>query len=301
MPVGNGSVYAGKIVNFPRGITMNPQALITLLEDTDPVVEQELLNFFTVNSGFSDLVQLEVAGSLVSDERKLFFSSLYQLCKLNYFHSSLNQLLASPSLQNPDLLTDALLGMNVFFETSYPVMDCKLILDNLADEIIETIHPDDDLIDKVSAITNVLFFKHQFRGNHNRYYLPENSDLSSVLHHKTGIPVTISMLFFIIARRCGIPVYPAALPRHFMLFMTEPELLFIDCFNNGTFLRVAEVQDFLQQINVQEDLNSFLHPAPSSIIRRMFQNLVYIYSASGSEEKLAVIESLIRKIDDAGK
>lgn len=276
---------------------MNPQALITLLEDPDPVVEKEILNYFTVNNRYEDLVQLEVIRKLVPEDRKTFFEKLYNLCKSNWFLVNLNAFLESDSMLNIDLLSDVLLGMNVLFDDQFPVMDGRIALENLTEDVREVLHPQDDIVDKLSALNNVIFFKHKFKGNHNKYYLPENSDLSSLLENKTGIPVTLSLLYYIVARRCGIDIHPAALPRHFMLFVSDPNFLFIDCFNSGNILQPTDVADFLVQINISEGINSYLYPSGRTVIKRIFQNLVYIYSNSDQHEKLTVIENLIKKID----
>lgn len=276
---------------------MNPSALLTLLDDTDPVVEKEILNYFTINNRYEDLVQLEVISKLVSDERRFFFDKLYSLCKSNWFLQNLNAFLEADSLLNLDLLTDVLLGMNVLFDVQYPVMDGRIALENLIEDVREVLHPHDDSVDKISALNNVIYFKHHFKGNHNKYYLPENSDLSSLLENKTGIPVSLSLLYYIIARRCGIDIHPAALPRHFMLFVSDPHFLFVDCFNSGNILQPTEVADFLIQINVTEGINTYLYPTGRTVIKRMFQNLVYIYSNADQHEKLTVIENLIKKVE----
>ncbi|MCA0447351.1 MAG: transglutaminase-like domain-containing protein [Bacteroidetes bacterium] len=276
---------------------MNPQALLTLLDDPDPVVEKEILNYFTINNRYEDLVQLEVIRKLVPEERKPFFDNLYSLCKSNWFLINLNAFLEADSLLNLDLLTDVLLGMNVLFDVQHSVMDGRIALENLTEDVREVLHPHDDVVDKLSALNNVIFFKHKFKGNHNKYYLPENSDLSSLLENKTGIPVTLSLMYYLIARRCGIDIHPAALPRHFMLFVSDPNFLFIDCFNSGNILQPTDVADFLVQINVSEGINTYLYPSGRAVMKRILQNLVYIYSNGDQHEKLTVIENLIKKVD----
>lgn len=61
-----------------------------------------------------------------------------------------------------------------------------------------------------------------FAGNNADYYNPGNSYLTRVLATKTGIPISLSVLFIAVCRRLGLELEPINFPRHFVLKWTEP-------------------------------------------------------------------------------
>ena len=69
----------------------------------------------------------------------------------------------------------------------------------------------------ISAISAVLFEECGFEGNRDDYYDPCNSFLNDVIERRTGIPITLSILYIEIAKRLGAPIYGIGLPMHFMV------------------------------------------------------------------------------------
>ena len=53
----------------------------------------------------------------------------------------------------------------------------------------------------VNTANHYLFEERAFRGNDTGYYDPRNSCLNFVLEHRTGIPITLSLVYLEIARR----------------------------------------------------------------------------------------------------
>ena len=80
---------------------------------------------------------------------------------------------------------------------------------------------DADRYAKVIALNDYLFDELRFVGNEADYEDPRNSFLNEVLDRRTGIPITLALLYMEVARRAGLPVegdqlsgtLPAALPR----------------------------------------------------------------------------------------
>lgn len=262
-------------------------ALLTLIEDPDPEIRKEIGRFFQSNHDFSALVQLEVIMGEVSSESSEFIQELYLECKEAWFRESLIRLVSEDRLLDHRLLGDVLIGMNVLFAEQNQALDARMVLDNIIQECIENSHPYDTDWDKLSAINQVLYVNHRFTGNHSNYYHLSNSDFTSLLKTKQGIPVSLSMLYLIVGRACGINLHPAALPRHFMLCLTNPDLVFIDCYNSGAVLNPADISQFLSEINIQEPIDSFLFPTSSAVIRRIFQNLIYLCNSTGDEKMLS--------------
>src|SRR5579871_5756496 len=102
------------------------------------------------------------------------------------------------------------------------------ILDSYAVELSERL-PADTGSAYVAAANQYLFSELGFTGNAKNYYDPRNSCLNEVLTARTGIPITLSLIYMEIARRLAKPVYGVGLPGHFVVQYDDGEFSsFID-------------------------------------------------------------------------
>ena len=89
-------------------------------------------------------------------------------------------------------------------------------------------------MDRIDLFREYLFREKSFKGNTEDYYNPENSYLTSVLDSGKGIPVSLSVLAILVARRVDLPLEGVNLPGHFIVRYDSPDLrLFLDPFNEG--------------------------------------------------------------------
>ena len=76
---------------------------------------------------------------------------------------------------------------------------------------------DPDRYAQVMALNEYLFGELRFVGNEVHYEDPRNSFLNEVLDRRTGIPITLALLYMEVARRAGLPVEGVNFPGHFLL------------------------------------------------------------------------------------
>ena len=94
----------------------------------------------------------------------------------------------------------------------------------------------------VTALNEFLFGELHFVGNEVRYDDPRNSCLNEVLDRRTGIPITLALLYMEVARRAELHVEGVNFPGHFLLRCPAPrgsaysEDLIIDAFHGGALL-----------------------------------------------------------------
>lgn len=276
---------------------MNAATLITLLDDSDTLVEQELLNFYTTNFSDENLNVLESASTKISTQRIEFYQQLTNEYKKAWFEESFKKVLKNSSIENIDLIVDILLSMNSLFENGNQISSAKLWIQKISNEISEKSKKVKDDSESLYLLSQSLFFQNNLNGNHKNYYDPQNSDLTNVIKTRLGIPISLSMLIFIIARKSGIQCYPANIPRHFMLYFPFEVPTFMDCFNFGSLLPPEEVETFLNQININKNPTEFIETNFLVILKRWFQNIIYIYSSRNQTEKLATFYSYIDQIN----
>jgi regulator of sirC expression with transglutaminase-like and TPR domain len=154
-------------------------------------------------------------------------------------------------------------------------------LDDLAAQVMRALPPGALAERRVGRLTSVLFHELGFSGNEADYYDPRNSFLNEVIERRTGIPLTLSVLYMEVGRRCGLKIDGVLFPGHFLCKVTldEGELI-VDPFHRGQILSLSELKRRL--IAAMGDEARFdrrvLRPARTrEILSRMLQNLRSIY------------------------
>jgi regulator of sirC expression with transglutaminase-like and TPR domain len=150
----------------------------------------------------------------------------------------------------------------------------------------------------VATINTYLFDEQGFRGNREDYYDPRNSFLNDVLERKTGIPITLSVLYIEIGRQVGLPIAGVGMPGHFIVqYTAQAESFWIDPFSGGAVLTREDCIARLRQIYGQALRwhDAYLQPlSDRDILRRMLHNLKAIYVQQRDYHRaLSVVERLL--------
>lgn len=120
-------------------------------------------------------------------------------------------------------------------------------LDEMGDAAFHRIDKDPGhdapLAARIDALNRYLFTELGFFGNREQYEDPRNSCLNEVLDRRTGIPITVSLVFIEVARRAGLRAEGVNFPGHFLvrvlhdLHTDDPdEGLIVDPFHGGAIL-----------------------------------------------------------------
>ncbi|KAL3856329.1 hypothetical protein ACJMK2_011098 [Sinanodonta woodiana] len=140
----------------------------------------------------------------------------------------------------------------------------------------------------LDCLNTVLFEQHEFHGNKDDYYNQTNSYIDKVLQCKTGIPISLSVIYSAVAKRLGLVCEPVNFPAHFLLSWKEhpmfgPELMYtyIDVFNGGKFMSFPDLPRELSTPANIIDRESLKVTSPSQVFERMVRNLVGIGRQQG--------------------
>jgi regulator of sirC expression with transglutaminase-like and TPR domain len=133
----------------------------------------------------------------------------------------------------------------------------------------------------LGQINWALFVEEGYQGNREDYFDPRNSYLNEVIDRKTGIPISLSVLYWTLAEEVGVSLEGVNLPAHFMLRLSEsPQPLFIDPFNAGEFLDRRGCESRLSELAGRhvELFEAHLSCCPPRlVVARMLRNLKAIY------------------------
>jgi regulator of sirC expression with transglutaminase-like and TPR domain len=155
-------------------------------------------------------------------------------------------------------------------------------------------------------LSDYLYVVRGFHGAKADYYNPQNSFLNEVLDRKTGIPITLAVVYIEVARRLGVDAVGVGFPGHFLVRLAarpgDPgsarnEPVLVDPFHQGRLLDSHALEQLLRQAKVRAPLSSdMLEPARTRhIVARMLMNLRGIYASRGDGPRLLL--TLDRLID----
>jgi len=175
------------------------------------------------------------------------------------------------------------------------------MLDDIAGRVRPDVARAPNGIARARAISDWLFDRLGFAGNTDDYYDPKNSFLAEVIERKTGIPISLSVLYLEVARRVGVLAQGVNFPGHFLVRVAiEDAWLFIDPYSRGAVLTPVDLESLLRKTTTP---NAVLEPSviaaasKRQIVARMLVNLAGIYGRNGDLprsldvlERLAVLE-----------
>ena len=207
--------------------------------------------------------------------------------------------LASLSDDRINLAHSALL----FAKAAYPDLDESVYLarlDRLAADVKRDLTADPDALDIIARMNDVLFDQERFRGNREQYYDPDNSFLYRVLDRKTGIPISLCLIYIEVAGRLGLDVRGIGLPGHFIaaLYHTGGKI-YIDPFNQGEILSKEDCLEIVRTYageTVQSDLGWLQPIGRKALLARMLRNLKLIYARQENDVMLFKMVHWILKL-----
>lgn len=194
-------------------------------------------------------------------------------------------------------------------EDAYPGLDVDGYvgeIERLAKRLRARLAPDTAVEDRVIALNEFLFDDLGFSGNVDDYYDPRNSYLNEVLDRRTGIPITLAVLYMEIGRRIDLPLEGVSFPGHFLVRLPlRGGTLVLDPFSGGVPQSEAELRERLKRVIPRDaaggvpvaelPLDQFLEPASNrQILARVLRNLKGVYREKDDPERL--LEVLNRMI-----
>lgn len=286
-------------------------SLIYLLDDQD---EEVIKNVQQRIISFGKEVIPYLQDSILHDNNALRIERLgYVINQIEEF-DLVRELKAWKQLHHNDLIK----GMSIIERLGNP--NCNYSEINQRIEAIRLdawLELNDELtsFEKIKVLNHILFQTHDFKGTTEDYYHPSNSYLSEVLKNKQGNPISLSIIYMVIAQRLSIPVYGINMPQHFMLgyqdhlglqiikqFNDPSELdeqaqggimFYIDPFNGGKVHSESSLRHFLHQLEIEPKAEYFKICSHIEIIQRVIRNLIFAYDKTGDQHKLEVLKLMM--------
>ena len=158
------------------------------------------------------------------------------------------------------------------------------------DRIVESKNP----TYTISLLNEFLFDVEGFQGDLDDYYNPKNNFLNYVLDRRTGIPITLCILYTEIAKYANIDLKIVGFPSHVIVKFEEEMIL--DPFNRGRLLELEDLQEILYQNygdSVEFEAEYLNEISEEKILVRMLRNLKNSYMDSFAYDMAIICNKMI--------
>lgn len=190
--------------------------------------------------------------------------------------------------------------------TEYPSLDLSQQLARL-DALAARAQCDPGMApqENIENLNRLLFDEENFAGNEEEYDDPRNSYLNDVLDRKTGIPITLSLVYQEVARRRGLPIVGVGFPGHFLSKYLAPagEIL-LDPYHRGAIVSLQECEEKLKtQFGDEAEFRPSYLAATSTkqILSRMLNNLKGSYFRRKDFARVLTMIEMAVAVDPASR
>lgn len=278
------------------------KALIHLLDDPD----KEISNVVTGNLrelGTEVIPELESAWETSADQQQQ--EKIENIIQDIQFRNVKKNLICWKDSGAKDLLE----GVCWIARYQYPHLETHMVMqeiDRISGDIWLELNNKLTALEKVRIMNHIIFDVHKFSRETQNVYAPRNSYINLVLESKKGNPVSLAVIYILVANNLDIPIYGVSLPKIFILAYTDEKslikkrtstsevLFYINPFSRGAVLGKKEIDHYLsvQKLDLQR---SFYEPCTNEeIIRRLLLNLIISYEKLGFPEKIKDLQALLK-------
>jgi regulator of sirC expression with transglutaminase-like and TPR domain len=115
-----------------------------------------------------------------------------------------------------------------------------------------------------------------------------------VIEKRVGIPISLAVIYIIVARRAGLNVEGINLPGH---FIARYHGTLFDPFHQGRILSMVDCEAILARQNVQAQAHYFSATSSRLIFARMLANLVFIFERNGDDAMHKQVLTWLRALE----
>ena len=269
------------------------QSIKTLIDDETPVVRdavvQQLKNFPDEGKVFLQ--------EILDGRDPLLAKHAQEINKSLGWADVIGEFLEFIRSQRYELET----GWFLLDRTVYPdfqASSATLFMDKLADRVRELVAPPLNPRQTCSVLNRVLFHEYGFRGSGKNFENPDNSFLHRVLDRRQGLPITLSVLYLLVARRIGLELDPIGLPGRFMVgCFAEERPFYIDAWSGGKILELEQMENFLEHSSIEDSGSALLPVTVAETLCRGCRNLVYHFQLSKNPEKSSLFDDFVKEFE----
>lgn len=271
------------------------KALVSLLDDEDKEILIHVENKI-ISMGNEIIPYLEVEWE--KNFNPVVQKRLEELIHTVQFETLKDKLTDWKNSEEQDLLE----GMWLVATYQYPDLELSKLKKDLEQIYYEAwlefkydAHP----FDHVKILNSVIFSKLKFGANTKNFHSPGNSMINIVLESRKGNPISLCVIYMLVAQKLKLPVYGVNLPNLFILtYKSDETQFYINAFNRGLIFSKGDIDNYISHLHLnQKDM--FYQPCGSiETITRVLRNLTISFEKLGDHQKVNEIKILLQSISD---
>jgi len=267
--------------------------MVSLLEDEDDQIVQEIESKIrALGEGVIPFLEEAWEKSFNPEFQERLEDLIHDL----HYESLKLKLLSWKSERSDDLLE----GMWLVALYQYPDLELEKLraeVEQLYYQVWPEFKSDIHYIDQVKILNSVLFNKLKFSPNTKNFHSPGNSMINIVLESKKGNPISLCVIYMLIAQKLDMPVYGVNLPNLFILTYKDDRVQFyINAFNRGLIFTREDIDSYIANLNLAEN-EMFYEPANHvEIIKRVLRNLIVSFEKLGEHAKVEEVQLLLNTL-----
>lgn len=193
---------------------------------------------------------------------------------------------------------DLLTGMWLVCTYQYPDVELVKLRQDLEQIYYETwleFKPEVYPFDQIKIINSVFFNKLKFGANTKNFHSPGNSLINIMLETRKGNPISLCVVYMLVAQKLKLPVYGVNLPNLFVLTYKDDKnpQFYINVFNRGLIFSKQDIENYINELHLTHQ-SSFFEPCSSlEIIRRVLRNLIMSFDKMGEHAKAEEVKELL--------
>jgi regulator of sirC expression with transglutaminase-like and TPR domain len=200
---------------------------------------------------------------------------------------------------------DLLEGMWLVASYQYPDLELSKLRKDLEQiyyeawlEYKQEVHP----FDQVKILNSVIFSKLKFSANTKNFHAPGNSMINVALESRKGNPITLCVIYLLVAQKLKMPVYGVNLPNLFILTYKSNDLQFyINAFNRGLIFSKTDIDNYISHLHINP-MDIFYQPCSNlDIVKRALRNLIISFEKIGDHQKVEEVKGLLQSISDGSE
>ncbi|MDX2302554.1 MAG: transglutaminase-like domain-containing protein [Microscillaceae bacterium] len=271
------------------------KALISLLDDEDKEVQNHVEN---------KILSLgDVIIPFLENEWEINFDPNVQKRIEDLIHNLQIKSLYTRLIEWKENEQDNLLkGVWLVATYQYPDLDFRKVkkdLDKIYYEVWLNHRAYSSPYDQTKNLNMVIFDKLKFNSNTQNMYAPGNSMINTVLETRRGNPISLCIIYMLIAQRLKMPIFGVNLPNLFVLtYKSEETQFYINAFNKGVVFTKNDIDSYITQLKLDPDERFYQPCSNLDIVQRVIRNLILAFEKLGESHKVEEIKSILHVLEE---
>ncbi len=265
-------------------------ALISLLDDTDVIIVEQI-EVKLLSMGMDVVPSLEKAWE--SNLNPVLQTRLEGIIHSLQFEEVKTSLRDWKNEEQPDLLK----GMWIIASYQFPdlsILEIRQKIEHIYHTIWVEIESARTPMDKIRIINNVLYHRLKFGANTKNFHAPSNSMINQVLDSKKGNPISLGVIYILLAQKLDLPIYGVNLPNLFVVtHFTPEETFYVNAFNRGLIFSRSDIDTYIAQLKLPYSPMFYEPCTHLAIIQRVLRNLIVSFERLGEVDKVEEIKQLL--------